>query len=231
MLTPLGRQVPAAVVRRWCRWIVRAAGVRVRVTGAAAPAGGLLLVANHVSWLDIPLLAVVRPARMLAKSEIRRWPVAGPLAARGGVPVHRAEPAAGPAGHGRRARAGPARGCRRRRLSRGQHLGADALRGPSAGPSSRPPWTPGCPFQPVRIRYRAGERSVSTAPAFVGEDTLLASLWRGGVGARADRGGGGTAGHRTGRPRRPPLARPRRPGESTFEKYVAFVTYDPFSYL
>jgi hypothetical protein len=36
----------------------------------------------------------------------------------------------------------------------------------------------GMPVQPVRIRYRTGERTLSTAPAFVGEDTLLASLWR-----------------------------------------------------
>ncbi|MYR55961.1 1-acyl-sn-glycerol-3-phosphate acyltransferase, partial [Streptomyces sp. SID625] len=45
----------------------------------------LLLVANHVSWLDVPLLAAVRPARMLAKREIRRWPLAGRLAAGGGA--------------------------------------------------------------------------------------------------------------------------------------------------
>lgn len=85
VLSPLGGLVPAGPVRRWCRWIVRAAGVHVRITGTAPPAGGLLLVANHISWLDIPLLAAVRPARMLAKAEIRRWPVAGPLVAGGGV--------------------------------------------------------------------------------------------------------------------------------------------------
>lgn len=85
VLLPLGGRIPAELVRRWCRAIVRAAGVRVRITGPAAPTGGLLIVANHISWLDIPLLAAVRPARMVAKSEIRQWPVAGPLAARGGV--------------------------------------------------------------------------------------------------------------------------------------------------
>ncbi|CAM5396220.1 hypothetical protein SCHAM137S_03192 [Streptomyces chartreusis] len=74
---PFGGRIPAGPVRRWCRWVVRAAGVRVRIVGPLAPEGGLLLVANHVSWLDIPLLAAVRPARMLAKSEIRDWPVAG----------------------------------------------------------------------------------------------------------------------------------------------------------
>ncbi|CAM5594588.1 lysophospholipid acyltransferase family protein [Streptomyces violaceorubidus] len=93
----LGRRLPAALVRRWCRWVVRAAGIRVRVTGAAVPGGGLLLVANHVSWLDIPLLAAVRPARMLAKSEIRCWPVAGgPTARAGALFIERDRPRALP---------------------------------------------------------------------------------------------------------------------------------------
>ncbi|MEU0850034.1 1-acyl-sn-glycerol-3-phosphate acyltransferase [Streptomyces flaveolus] len=36
----------------------------------------------------------------------------------------------------------------------------------------------GVPVRPVRIRYRTGARTPSTVPAFVGEDVLLASLWR-----------------------------------------------------
>ncbi|MCZ9341752.1 1-acyl-sn-glycerol-3-phosphate acyltransferase, partial [Streptomyces sp. TRM76130] len=36
----------------------------------------------------------------------------------------------------------------------------------------------GVPVQPVRIRYLADGRTVSATPAFVGEDTLLASVWR-----------------------------------------------------
>ncbi|MFG3101898.1 lysophospholipid acyltransferase family protein [Streptomyces sp. NPDC048182] len=179
VLSPLSGRVPAAVVRRWCRWIVRAAGVRVRITGAAAPAGGLLLVARHVSWLDVPLLAAVRPARMLAKSEVRRWPVAGPLAARGGALfIERDRPRALPDTVARVARAlgggaavavfpegstwcGRAHGTFRRAVFQ---AALDA----------------GVPVQPVRLRYRSAwdGRAVSTVPAFVGEDTLLASVWR-----------------------------------------------------
>ena len=52
VLSPLGRWIPARSVRSWSRTVVRAAGVRIRVTGPPAPTGtGLLLVANHISWL------------------------------------------------------------------------------------------------------------------------------------------------------------------------------------
>ncbi len=73
----------AALVRIWCRALVRSLGVRIQVSGALPRTGGVLIVANHISWLDIPVLAAVRPARMLAKSEIRGWPIAGALAVRG----------------------------------------------------------------------------------------------------------------------------------------------------
>lgn len=179
VLAPSGlrRRLPAALVRNWCRWVVRAAGVRVRVTGTAAPEGGLLLVANHVSWLDIPLLAAVRPARMLAKSEIRHWPVAGGPAARAGVLfVERDRMRALP--HTVDAIA--------RTLGAGAAVAAfpegSTWCGRARGPFSRAVFQAaldaGVPVQPVRIRYLAGERAVSTTPAFVGADTLLASLWR-----------------------------------------------------
>ncbi|MET9778340.1 lysophospholipid acyltransferase family protein [Streptomyces sp. NPDC006367] len=176
-LTPARPRVPAALVRRWCRWIVRAAGVRVRVTGAAAPAGGLLLVAHHVSWLDVPLLAAVRPARMLAKSEIRRWPVAGGLAARAGVVfIERDRLRALPDTVALVARA----------LREGAAVAAfpegstwcGRARGRFRRAVFQAALDAGAPVQPVRIRYRTGRGTVSTVPAFVGEDTLLASVWR-----------------------------------------------------
>ncbi|MEV0016216.1 lysophospholipid acyltransferase family protein [Streptomyces tendae] len=179
VLAPFGlrSRLPAALVRRWCRWVVRAAGIRVRVTGAAVPGGGLLLVANHVSWLDIPLLAAVRPARMLAKSEIRRWPVAGGPTARAGVLfIERDRPRALPDTVDAIARA----------LRAGAAVAAfpegSTWCGRAHGPFRRAVFQAaldaGVPVQPVRIHYRAAERSVSTTPAFVGADTLLASLWR-----------------------------------------------------
>ncbi|MFI8191888.1 lysophospholipid acyltransferase family protein [Streptomyces sp. NPDC085946] len=176
-LVPLGRHLPAGPVARWCRWIVRAAGVRVRVTGAAAPAGGLLLVAHHVSWLDVPLLAAVRPARMLAKAEVRRWPVAGPLAARGGTLFIDRD----------RLRALPETVARLAGALRAGRAVAVFPEGSTWCGRAQGPFRPavfqaaldaGAPVQPVRIRYLGADGTARTAPAFVGEDTLLASLWR-----------------------------------------------------
>ncbi|CAL9350080.1 hypothetical protein SUDANB6_00448 [Streptomyces sp. enrichment culture] len=175
-LSPLGAHVPARLVRGWCRWIVRAAGVRVRVRGGAAPAGGLLLVAHHVSWLDVPLLAAVRPARTLAKAEIRRWPVAGPLAARGALFIERDRLRTLPDTVARVADA----------LRRGQAVAVfpegSTWCGRAHGPFRRAVFQAaldaGAVVQPVRIGYRTRAGAVSTVPAFVGEDTLLASLWR-----------------------------------------------------
>ncbi|AOR30456.1 acyltransferase [Streptomyces fodineus] len=176
-LSPLGGRIPAEWVRRWCRAIVRAMGVQVRFTGTAAPAGGLLLVANHVSWLDIPLLAAVRPARMLAKTEIRQWPVAGPLAARGGVLFIDRD----------RLRALPETVARiTGALREGAAVAAfpegSTWCGRAQGRFRRAVFQAaldaGAPVQPVGLRYRQSGGGPSTAAAFVGEDTLLASLWR-----------------------------------------------------
>ncbi|WP_445525502.1 lysophospholipid acyltransferase family protein [Streptomyces cyslabdanicus] len=178
LLSPLGGRIPAGWVRRWCRAVVRAAGVRVRVTGTAPPTGGLLLVANHISWLDIPLLAAVRPARMLAKTEIRRWPVAGALAARGGALFIERD----------RLRALPATVAHiAGELRAGAAVAAfpegSTWCGRAQGDFHRAVFQAaldaGVPVQPVRIRYlRLTGGGTSTAPAFVGDDSLLASLWR-----------------------------------------------------
>ncbi|MCX4766857.1 1-acyl-sn-glycerol-3-phosphate acyltransferase [Streptomyces sp. NBC_01275] len=178
VLAPWGGRIPAAATRRWSRAVVQSAGVRVRVSGATAPAaGGLLLVANHISWLDIPLLAAVRPARMLAKSEIRGWPVAGALAARGGVLfIDRDRLRALPGTVARIAEA----------LRTGQAVAVfpegSTWCGRAQGRFRRAVFQAALdakvPVQPVRIRYRADGGAPSTTPAYVGDDSLLASLWR-----------------------------------------------------
>lgn len=49
-------------------------GIRLRVTGAVERDKPVLLVSNHVSWLDIPVLSAVAPLSFIAKSEIDGWP-------------------------------------------------------------------------------------------------------------------------------------------------------------
>jgi 1-acyl-sn-glycerol-3-phosphate acyltransferase len=175
-LSPLGARIPADLVRRWCRAMVRAAGVRVRITGAAPPDGGVLLVANHISWLDIPLLAAVRPARMLAKTEIRRWPVAGPLAARGALFIERDRLRALPETVARIA------GALRAGAAVGVFPEGSTWCGRAQGNFRRAVFQAALdahvPVQPVRIRYRLADGGATTTPAFVGDDSLVASVWR-----------------------------------------------------
>lgn len=66
--------------RLWHRLILVCLGIRVRVRGERLMAGPGLIVANHVSYLDIPVLGSLgstSPLRFIAKSEVRDWPVFG----------------------------------------------------------------------------------------------------------------------------------------------------------
>jgi 1-acyl-sn-glycerol-3-phosphate acyltransferase len=70
--------------------MLRDIGIEVRVTGVAHLAP-LLLVANHVSWLDIPVLHASAPqARFVSKAAVERWPLVGTRArARGTLFIER----------------------------------------------------------------------------------------------------------------------------------------------
>ena len=83
-VTIAGRRGPDRGQRQ-SRWIQRQAGRFARILGLrmqvwiqshTAP----LLVCNHVSYLDIIVLAAARPVRFVAKSEVRSWPWFGWLA-------------------------------------------------------------------------------------------------------------------------------------------------------
>ncbi len=54
--------------------------LRVRAHGKPVAGPGTLYVANHISWSDIPVLAMVLDAAFVAKSEVRRWPAIGRFA-------------------------------------------------------------------------------------------------------------------------------------------------------
>lgn len=63
------------------RFVCLCLGVRRTVRGTPPPKGrGGLIVANHVSWLDISVIAAERPVSFVAKSEVANWPVIGLLA-------------------------------------------------------------------------------------------------------------------------------------------------------
>lgn len=75
-----------AVVEQGSAGMLAAVAVEVRVRGARPLlAGPVLLVSNHVSWLDVQALGAVAGTRFVAKSEVRDWPVVGALAARLGT--------------------------------------------------------------------------------------------------------------------------------------------------
>lgn len=61
------------------RLLCKLLGVRLALEGAP-PAGAALLVANHSSWLDIPVLSAVAPVSFIAKREVGTWPLFGALA-------------------------------------------------------------------------------------------------------------------------------------------------------
>jgi len=60
----------------WSRLLCFICGLKVYVHGVK-PASPVFLVANHVSWLDIPIIHSLMLAGFVAKSEIKYWPVIG----------------------------------------------------------------------------------------------------------------------------------------------------------
>ena len=52
-------------------------GLRIEVNGRLARDAPVLVLANHVSWLDISVIGSLGPLSFVAKSEVERWPVVG----------------------------------------------------------------------------------------------------------------------------------------------------------
>ena len=74
------------VLHRDAAGLLKALDVPLASNAAKLSAGrGTLVVANHVSWLDIPALLAVEPLRLLAKTEVAGWPLIGAMARRTGT--------------------------------------------------------------------------------------------------------------------------------------------------
>lgn len=80
LLLPVARSGRArqALRRAWARSAARIVGMRVRVEGPLPP-GGSLLVANHLSYLDVVTLWCAADGTCVAKSEVAGWPLVGAL--------------------------------------------------------------------------------------------------------------------------------------------------------
>ncbi|WP_306747376.1 lysophospholipid acyltransferase family protein [Saccharothrix yanglingensis] len=168
-----------SLLRGWFRALLRAFGARLRVVGPvfqATPGRGVLVVSNHVSWLDELAIDATQPIRLVAKRDIRDWPVLGRLitAART-VYLDRERLSLLPGTVAELAAA----------LRGGAAVGIHAEGTTWCGVASgryRPALfqaalDAGVPVRPVVLRYLQ-EGASSTRPAFVGSDTLLDSVSR-----------------------------------------------------
>jgi 1-acyl-sn-glycerol-3-phosphate acyltransferase len=76
----------ARIMRWWSRKLLRILAVEPVVEGAPPDwSGPVMVVANHVSWLDIFVISSVRATRFIAKSEIRDWPFVGWIVEKSGT--------------------------------------------------------------------------------------------------------------------------------------------------
>ncbi len=166
------------LTRRWCRKLLELMNIDARVHGEFDPSrGNVLIVANHVSWLDIFVLNAQHPARFVAKSELAGWPVVGSLIRGSGTLfIERA---------------------RRQDTHRVNRDAADALRSGDAiavfpegtttdgstvlkfhGSLLQPIVDAEGHVLPVAIRYHDGRGELSLAPEYAGDTSFAASFWR-----------------------------------------------------
>lgn len=76
-----GTERRLALRASWSAALLDALGLEVDADLSHAVPGALL-VANHISWIDVFVINAVLPAAFVAKEEVRRWPLAGWLASR-----------------------------------------------------------------------------------------------------------------------------------------------------
>jgi 1-acyl-sn-glycerol-3-phosphate acyltransferase len=68
--------------QKWAQMILRTSGFSLKIEGVPPQPGAQILVGNHISFLDIPVLMSAFPeVTFIAKEELRRWPIIGAGAA------------------------------------------------------------------------------------------------------------------------------------------------------
>lgn len=74
-----------ATARLWFRVVCRLSALRIRASGRPIRGEPAIFVANHVSYLDIPVLGAVINPTFVAKREVAGWPALGWLARTNGT--------------------------------------------------------------------------------------------------------------------------------------------------
>lgn len=172
---PEGRGERRAYRRRWARGLLDRLGIAL--DSAPVRIGpGTLVVANHVSWLDILVLSTLVDCSFVAKAETSRWPLLGPLLRAHDTLFVVRRP-------GRHLRGLNAR--IRERLDEGGVVvvfpeattsdGSGVL--PFKTALFQPAIDGGHRVQPLALHYLRGSRRCAEA-AFVGDQGLLGSLFR-----------------------------------------------------
>jgi 1-acyl-sn-glycerol-3-phosphate acyltransferase len=175
----LGQAGQNFLLKRWNRQLLAMLNIDILIEGQTPMhrIGGCLIVANHVSWLDIIVLNAIHPSRFIAKSEVRDWPIIGWLCRRcGTVFIERA--------HRRDATIVNRRIARmfEQDVSIGlfpEGTTTDGLRvEPFHSALIQPAIDAGIRVQPMALRYRERDGETGTAAVFIGDMTLAHSIWR-----------------------------------------------------
>ncbi|GAC1601804.1 MAG: lysophospholipid acyltransferase family protein [Ramlibacter sp.] len=167
-----------ARVQAWARRMLEILGIGLEVRGTPPTQGPLMLVANHISWLDILVIHAARHCRFVSKSDVQSWPLIGRLATGAGTLYIARES--------------------RRDAMRVVHRMADSLRAgeilavfpegttsdgvsllPFHGNLVQAAISASVPALPVALDFvdaASGARSLT--PCYIGDDTLVGSLWR-----------------------------------------------------
>lgn len=157
--------------QRWSHKILTLLAVKVEIPEIDAPPG-CLIVANHISWLDIFAINAVRPSAFISKSEVRQWPFIGWLSARNDTIFL----IRGSRGHARSINSDIDA-----RLNQGKDVAIFPEGMTSDGQQVlnfhaallQPAIETGRPILPLALRYLDASGNPSLAPAYVGETSLL----------------------------------------------------------
>lgn len=75
-----GRKAAKTFPNRYHRFMAKLFGVRIKIIGQPVTGQGVLIVANHTSWLDIIIFSAVTRCSFVAKAEVATWPLFSTLA-------------------------------------------------------------------------------------------------------------------------------------------------------